>query len=65
MGSFPYSEDPFLPTFSFWIKSKFLTFNISILTLLYMGKPWMGSLANSEDPDEMPQDVAFHQDLHS
>ena len=24
----------------------------------------MGTLANSEDPDEMPHNVAFHQDLH-
>ena len=24
----------------------------------------LGTLANSEDPDEMPQTVAFHQDLH-
>ena len=24
----------------------------------------MGTLANSEDPDEMPQNAAFHQGLH-
>ena len=24
----------------------------------------MGTLENSEDPDEMPQIVAFHQGLH-
>ena len=24
----------------------------------------MGTLGNSEDPDEMPQKVAFHQALH-
>ena len=24
----------------------------------------MGTLANSEEPDEMPQHAAFHQDLH-
>ena len=24
----------------------------------------MGTLANSEDPDEMPQDAAFHMGLH-
>ena len=24
----------------------------------------MGILANSEDPDEMPHDAAFHQGLH-
>ena len=24
----------------------------------------MGTFANSEDPDEMPQNVAFHQGLH-
>ena len=26
--------------------------------------PLTGTLANSEDPDEMPHDVAFHQGLH-
>ena len=24
----------------------------------------MGAMANSEDPDEMPHKVAFHQGLH-
>ena len=24
----------------------------------------MSTFANSEDPDEMPQNAAFHQDLH-
>ena len=24
----------------------------------------MGALANSDEPDEMPQHAAFHQDLH-
>ena len=24
----------------------------------------MGTFTNSEDPDEMPHDVAFHQGLH-
>ena len=24
----------------------------------------MSTLANSEDPDEMPQNAAFHRDLH-
>ena len=24
----------------------------------------MGTLVNSEDPDEMPHKAAFHQDLH-
>ena len=33
------------------------------LTLIYW-KPWTGTLANREDPDEMPQNVAFHQGLH-
>ena len=27
-------------------------------------KPQNGYLANSEDPDEMPHHVAFHQGLH-
>ena len=26
--------------------------------------PIMGTLANSEDPDEMPHRMAFHQGLH-
>ena len=32
---------------------------------LYTGKPLMGTFANSEDPDEMQHDAAFHQGLHS
>ena len=28
------------------------------------GNPEIGSLANSEDPDEMLHHVAFHQGLH-
>ena len=31
---------------------------------LYSGNPKMSNLANSEDPDEMPQDVAFLLGLH-
>ena len=33
------------------------------LTLLYAWNPAV-TLANSEDPDEMPQNAAFHQGLH-
>ena len=28
------------------------------------GKPLNGSFTNSEDPDEMQHNAAFHQDLH-
>ena len=35
-----------------------------ILNLLYSGSPLTGTVANSEVPDEMPQNVAFHQSLH-
>ena len=31
---------------------------------LYIGNPRTGSLANSEDSDEMPHNAAFHQGLH-
>ena len=31
---------------------------------LYTSNPKMRTLANSEDSDEMPHDVAFHQGLH-
>ena len=31
---------------------------------LYTGNPKMGILANSEDPDEMQHNAAFHQGLH-
>ena len=34
------------------------------LFTLYIGK-LAGSLANSENPDEMPHKAAFHQGLHS
>ena len=30
----------------------------------YTGKPYTSAFTNSEDPDEMPQNVAFNQDLH-
>ena len=30
----------------------------------HTGKPQNRSFTNSEDPDEMPQIVAFHQGLH-
>ena len=29
-----------------------------------METPFMGTLANSEDPDEMQHNAAFHQGLH-
>ena len=32
---------------------------------LWTKKPLTGTLANSEDPDEMPLNAAFHQGLHS
>ena len=28
------------------------------------GNPLMGTLANSDDPDEMPHKAVFHQGLH-
>ena len=31
---------------------------------LYTGKSLMGTLANSEDQDEMQHNAAFHQGLH-
>ena len=31
---------------------------------LYSGKPETCTLANTEDPDEMQHNAAFHQDLH-
>ena len=31
---------------------------------LYLGNPKMSTFANSEDPDQMPHDAAFHQGLH-
>ena len=34
------------------------------LNPLYTGKHEMGILANSEDPDEMQHNAAFHQGLH-
>ena len=34
------------------------------LNPLYTGNPYTGTLANSEDPDEMQHNAAFHQDLH-
>ena len=34
------------------------------LNPLYTGYSKLSTLANSEDPDEMPHDAAFHQGLH-
>ena len=31
---------------------------------IYFGCRLTGTLANSEDPDEMPHEAAFHQGLH-
>ena len=31
---------------------------------LWTGSPEAGALANSDDPDEMPHNVSFHQGLH-
>ena len=31
---------------------------------LRTGNHQMGTMANSEDPDEMPHNAAFHQGLH-
>ena len=41
----------------------FRNINIAWLNPLYTGNFSKGTLANSEDPDEMPQKVAFHQGL--
>ena len=35
-----------------------------MLTPFYIEYLLMGTLAKSEDPDEMPQKAAFHQGLH-
>ena len=37
---------------------------ISCLNLFHSGYQLTGTLANSEDPDEMPHQVAFHPGLH-
>ena len=34
------------------------------LNPLYMGNPYTSTFKNSEDPDEMPHNVTFHQGLH-
>ena len=34
------------------------------LNPLYNGNPLSGTLVNSEDPDEMQHNAAFHQGLH-
>ena len=31
---------------------------------LWIGNPYMGSSANSEDPDEMQHNASFHQGLY-
>ena len=39
-------------------------FSRSYLNPLYTGDPLMSSSANSEDPDKIPNNAAFHQILH-
>ena len=34
------------------------------INCLYTGNPLMCTFTNSEDPDEMPHNAAFHQGLH-
>ena len=41
-----------------------LILNTCIINPLFTGNPLMGTLANSEDSDEMQHNAAFHQDLH-
>ena len=45
------------------INSKAYTFK-DLMNPLNTGNPKMGTLANSEDPDEMQHNTAFHQGLH-
>ena len=42
----------------------FLQCFLSIYIPLYTGNPYTGTLANSEDTDEMQLNAAFHQGLH-
>ena len=36
----------------------------SVFNPLYLGKAGTSTFANSEDPDEMQHNAAFHQGLH-
>ena len=36
----------------------------AVFSLLEIARLLTGTLANSEDPDEMPHNAAFHQSLH-
>ena len=38
--------------------------NLICVDSLYTGNSYMGTLAKSEDPDEMQHNVAFHQGRH-
>ena len=42
---------------------KTMTYTDSLIPL-YTGNPQTGTLANSDDPDEMQDNAAFHQGLH-
>ena len=48
----------------FEVVSQFLKKSVLILKPLKTGNPITGTLANREDPEEMSQYPAFHQDLH-
>ena len=61
----------FKPVMRFWYLSHTRAANVQILSskcldsvLFRDQKPKMGTLANSEDPDEMPQYAAFHLGLY-
>ena len=50
---------------NFWLRKRDNFFVCQQPNLLYSGNPLTSIFANSEDPDEMQHNAAFHQGLHS
>ena len=61
-GSFEY------PQHMFWLRNKNNNFLLRTFILgpinIEFNPLYTGTFTNSEDPDEMPHDAAFHQGLH-
>ena len=64
MDKLLFSPSPPEPLIYKWYKANKVFVKCNMISLLYTGNPITSILANSEDPDEMQHNAAFHQGLH-